>query len=121
MATHHVSVRPGIAGAEGAHRGQAILERFNRSLAERLFGHQYAQETRFVGTAKEDQRSSELVVLLSAVVSALNNEVARLSGKKSRDANKAKTAVQNGCWLICWYRGAKASFQCWRAIPLPIW
>jgi len=28
------------------HRDQAIVERFNRTLAERLFGHQYAVEMR---------------------------------------------------------------------------
>ena len=31
-------------GRVNIHRDQAIVERFNRTLAERLFGHQYAQE-----------------------------------------------------------------------------
>ena len=44
LVKHGVSVRRGIAGLEGAHRGQAIVEQFNHTLAERLFGHQYAQE-----------------------------------------------------------------------------
>ena len=43
LAKHHVSLRHGIAGAEGSHREQAIVERFNRTLAEPLFGHQYDQ------------------------------------------------------------------------------
>ena len=33
-----------IEGVPGVHRSQGIVERFNRTLAERLFGHQYAQE-----------------------------------------------------------------------------
>ena len=46
------------------HRDQAIVERFNRILAARLFGHQYAVEMRLsVG-----QRSSEWVVRLPDVV-----------------------------------------------------
>ena len=59
LATHNVSVRCCIAGADGAHRRQSIVERCNRTLAERLFGHQYVQEMRFVGTAKDNQRSGE--------------------------------------------------------------
>ena len=31
-------------GEPGVHRSQGIVERFNRTLAERLFGHQYAME-----------------------------------------------------------------------------
>ena len=31
-------------GRAETHRDQAIVERFNRTLAERLFGHQYAVE-----------------------------------------------------------------------------
>ena len=54
-------------------RDQAIVERFNRTIAERLFGHQYAAEM----WLPEGQRSSEWVVRLSAVVSALNGEVGR--------------------------------------------
>ena len=59
------------------HRDQAIVERFNRTLAERLFEHQYAVEIRL----PEGQRSTEWVKRLPAVVSALNNEVTRLTGK----------------------------------------
>ena len=47
LASHYVSVRRGIAGAEGAHCGQAIAERFNGTLTERLFAYQYTQEMRF--------------------------------------------------------------------------
>ena len=36
LAKHNVEV--------DTHRDEGIVERFNRTLAERLFGHQYAQE-----------------------------------------------------------------------------
>ena len=77
LAKHGVSVR---RGRVDVHRDQGIVERFNRTLAERLFGHQYAQEMLSV------QRSSEWVARLPAVVAALNGEVTRLIGKRPSDA-----------------------------------
>ena len=56
------------------HRDQAIVKKFNRTLAERLFGHQYAVEMRI----PEGQRSSAWLKMLPEVVSALNNGVTRL-------------------------------------------
>ena len=41
LARHNTEVR---RGRVDIHRDQAIVERFNRTLAERLFGYQYAQE-----------------------------------------------------------------------------
>ena len=41
LAKHNVEVR---RGRVDTHRDQGIVERFNRTLDERLFGHQYAQE-----------------------------------------------------------------------------
>ena len=67
------------------HRDQAIVERFNRTLAERLFGYQYAVE---MNMKNSNQRSTEWVKRLPEVVSALNNEVTRLIGKKSAEAIK---------------------------------
>ena len=67
LENHNVSVRRGVAEN---HHGQDFVERFNRTLAERLFGHQYAQEMNFVGTTKVDQRSSKWA---AAVVAGLNN------------------------------------------------
>ena len=81
LAKHGVSVR---RGRVDVHRDQGIVERFNRTLAERLFGHQYAQEMLSV------QRSSEWVARLPAVVAALNGEVTRLIGKRPSDAIRRK-------------------------------
>lgn len=77
-------------GRVNIHRDQGIVERFNRTLAERLFGHQYALEMRSSGT----QRSTEWVARLPAVISALNNEVTRLTGKKPSEAIKLKEVAQ---------------------------
>jgi hypothetical protein len=73
-------------GRPEIHRDQAIVERFNRTLAERLFGHQYAVEMRL----PEGQRSTEWVKRLPEVVAALNNAVTRLTGKKPAVAIKEK-------------------------------
>ena len=81
LAKHGVSVR---RGRVDVHRDQGIVERFNRTLAERLFGHQYAQEM------LSEQRSSEWVARLPAVVAALNGEVTRLIGKRPSEAIRRK-------------------------------
>ena len=83
LAKNGVSVR---RGRVDIHRDQAIVERFNRTLAERLFGHQQAQEL----LMKSGERSREWVKRLPAVVAALNNEVTRLTGKKPVNAIRAK-------------------------------
>ena len=62
------------------------MKRWNRTLAERLFGHQYAQEI-----SLPSGQSTEWVARLPSVVAALNGEVTRLTGKKPSDAIKAKT------------------------------
>ena len=87
LAKHNVEVR---RGRVDIHRDQGIVERFNRTLAERLFGHQYAQEMRL----SEGQRSTEWVARLPAVIAALNGEVTRLTGKRPSEAIKAKTVMQ---------------------------
>ena len=75
-------------GRTEIHRDQAIVERFNRTLAERLFGHQYAVE---MNIKHSGQRSTQWVKRLPSVVSALNNEVTRLIGKKPAQAIKEKS------------------------------
>ena len=83
LAKHGVSVR---RGRVDVHRDQGIVERFNRTLPERLFGHQYAQEM----LLPLEQRSSEWVARLPAVVAALNGEVTRLIGKRPSEAIRRK-------------------------------
>ena len=75
---HNVTIR---RGRPNIHRDQAIVERFNRTLAERLFGYQYAVEMNM-----PSGRSTAWVKRLPEVVSALNNTVTRLIGKKPADA-----------------------------------
>ena len=87
LAKHQTEVR---RGRVDVHRDQGIVERWNRTLAERLFGHQYAQEMRLPA----DQRSTEWVKRLPAVVSALNGEVTRLTGKRPSEAIRAKSVAQ---------------------------
>ena len=84
MEKHKTYIR---RGRTEIHRDQAIVERFNRTLAERLFGHQYAVEMLHAG------RSTEWVKRLPDVVNALNNEVTRLTGKKPAVAIKEKNIV----------------------------
>ena len=72
------------------HRSQGIMERFNRTLADRLFTYQYHKEL-------EDPSKSnrEWVFRLQNVVSSLNNEKTRLIGMKPVDAIK-QTLVEQG-------------------------
>ena len=59
---------------------------YNRTLAERLFGHQYAMEM----LLEDGKWSTEWVKRLPDVVSALNNEVTSLIGEKPAVAIKEK-------------------------------
>ena len=87
LVKHFVKVR---CSRVDIHRDQGIVERFNQTLTERLFGHQYAQEMRL----PSGERSSEWEKRLPSVVAALNGEVTRLTAKKLSDAIKAKTLTQ---------------------------
>ena len=66
------------------------MERFNKTLADRLFSYQYHKEL-------EDPSKSnrEWVSRLQNLVSVLNNEKTRLIGMKSIDAIK-ETLVKQG-------------------------
>ena len=86
LTKHNVQIRRGNVNV---HRDQGIVERFNRTLAERLFTHQYAKEITVPG-----ERSREWVKRLPSVITALNNEVTRMIGKKPRDAIKEKQVKQ---------------------------
>lgn len=79
MTRHEVRIRRGNVNV---HRDQGIVERFNRTLAERLFSYQYGQEINL----KSGERSAEWLKRLPEVVAALNREIRRLTGKKPADA-----------------------------------
>ena len=81
MKKHDVRIRRGNVNV---HRDQGIVERFNRSLSERLFSFQYSQEMNL----KSGERSTEWVKRLPEVVSALNREKTRLTEKRPVDAIK---------------------------------
>jgi len=80
-------------GAADNRRQQGIVERFNRTLVERLFGHQFAQEM-LLAARGSSERSIEWVTRLPAVVAALNGEVTRLTGKKPCEAIKARSVAR---------------------------
>ena len=86
MENHKTYIR---RGRTEIHRDQAIVERFNRTLAERLFGHQYTVEMRLPA----GQRSTAWMKRLPEVVAALNNEVTSLTGKKPAEAIKEKAVA----------------------------
>ena len=77
---HQVLVRRGIPGN---HRSQAIVESFNKHLAERLFSYQYDREM------ITDRTNTEWVRRLSKVINVMNNEI--VNGVKPVDAIKEKT------------------------------
>ena len=77
-------------GDPSHHQSQGIVERFNRTLADRLFSYQYYKE--FEDPSKSNR---EWVSRLQNVVSALNNEKTRLIGMKPVDAIK-QTLVEQG-------------------------
>ena len=87
MEKHEVLIQ---RGDPSQHRSQGIVERFNRTLADRLFSYQYHKEL-------EDPSKSnrEWVSRLLNVVSTLNNEKTRLIGMKPVDAIK-QTLVKQG-------------------------
>ena len=87
MEKHDVMIQ---RGDSSQHHSQGIVERFNRTLADRLFSYQYHKEL-------EDPSKSnrEWVSRLQNVVNALNNEKIRLIGMKPVDAMK-ETLVKQG-------------------------
>ena len=63
-------------GEAGNHKSQSLVERANRTIAERLFSHQYSQEM------LTDGRSREWVRNLPGIVESMNNGVKRITLKK---------------------------------------
>ena len=87
MEKHDVIIQ---RGDPSQHRSQRIVERFNRTLVDRLFSYQYHKE--FEDLSKSNR---EWVSRLQNVVSTLNNEKTRLIGMKPVDAIK-QTLVEQG-------------------------
>ena len=87
MEKHGVMIQ---CGDPSQYHLQGTVERFNRTLADRLFSYQYYKEL-------EDPLKSnrEWVSRLQSVISALNNEKTRLIGMKPVDAIK-ETLVKQG-------------------------
>ena len=87
MEKHDVIIQ---RGDPSQHPSQGIVERFNRTLADRLFTYQYHKEL-------EDPSKSnrEWAFGLQNVVSSLNNEKTRLIGIRPVDAIK-QTLVKQG-------------------------
>ena len=81
---HETSIRRGHVEV---HRDQAIVERFHRTLAERLFGQQYAVEMRL----PEGVRSVAWVTRLPRVVAALTRQTTRMTEQKPAVAIKQRT------------------------------
>ena len=77
-------------GDPSQHRSQGIVERFNRTLSDRLFSYQHHKELEDPSKSKR-----EWVSRLQNVVSTLNNEITRLIGMKPIDAIK-RTLVKQG-------------------------
>ena len=92
MKQHGVSIQRGQAGN---HRSQAFVERANKTLSERLFSYQYAQE--MLGGSGSDGRSREWVKRLPQVLKSMNSEPTRLTGKEPSSAiGLEKVSVKAG-------------------------
>ena len=81
MNYHNVKIQRSEAGN---HRAQAFVERANRTLSERLFSHQYAQEM------ISDERSRVWVKRLPDILKTLNNTPTIITGKEPDKAIKLK-------------------------------
>ena len=105
MEKHDVIIQ---CGDPSQHCSQRIVERFNRTLADRLFTYQYHKELEDISKSNR-----EWVSRLQNVVSSLNNEKTRLIGMKPAETcKKCKGASKNrsychtvsssilnlGCW-----------------------
>ena len=87
MEKHDVMIQ---RGDPSQHKLQGIIERFNRTLADRLFICQYHKELEDPSKSNRERVSS-----LQNVVGVLNDEKTRLIGMKSVDAIK-QTLVKQG-------------------------
>ena len=81
MKNHNVTIQISEAGN---HRAQAFVEQANRTLAEKLFSYQYAQEM------VSDDRSRVWVKGLPDVIKSLNGKTMRITGKEPVKAIRLK-------------------------------
>ena len=90
MERHDVLIQ---RGDPSQHRSQGIVERFNRTLADRLFSYQCHKELE-----DPSKGNRKWVSRLQNVVSALNNKKTRLIGIKSVDVTDfGKTRIFSTC------------------------
>ena len=82
-------------GCVNKHRDRGIVERLNRTLAERLFSYQYAQEM-----TDHEARSTEWVKIFPAVLTETNLEVTRLTGIRPRRAIKWTSVLHQPSSII---------------------
>ena len=81
MKKHNVTIQRSEAGN---HRAQAFVEQANRTLAEKMFSHQYAQEM------VSDDRSRVWAKRLPDVIKSLNSKPIRITGKEPVKAIRLK-------------------------------
>ena len=79
MKKHNVTIQ---RSETGNHRAQAFVERANRTIGEKIFSRQYAQEMISEG------RSREWVKLLPKLIKNMNNTSTRITGKEPEIAIK---------------------------------
>jgi hypothetical protein len=92
--THNTVIR---RGEPNIHRMQGLVERFNRTLAEQIFGVQYAKEilsTARQGNGSDIARSTEWVANLPTYIEKLNNTITRMISLKPIDAIKLNYVPQ---------------------------
>ena len=82
MTKHSTNIR---RGETNNHTQQSLVERFNRTLAEKIFGVQYAKEI-LLAARNDTERVTTWVEGLSLHISYLNNSVTRLIGMKPNQA-----------------------------------
>ena len=75
------------------YRDQGIAERFNRTLAERIFSRQYALEL-LLAAKGSSKRSTEWVKALPEVIRTHNDEKNHIIGKKPSVAHKSTSPIR---------------------------
>jgi hypothetical protein len=84
--THGTQIR---RGEPNIHRMQGLVERFNRTLAEQIFGVQYAKEILLAARESREvskERNTEWVKNLPMYITKLNNTITRMISLKLIDA-----------------------------------